>query len=1727
MKQLVVFIVGFLALSAMVGASHAGGTFISEQFNPYVNFFYWFGYSNTNIQFGSWSNCPDAWPSGNYPAITNSECLAPTANGNNAIANSGWDYNTHLNYPNIIYVDSSNTAIIKKPVNFTGATVIGQDNITFISKNGVYVASPTMNNTLEVLDNGNTKYVVIAGNLIFSSGSPSNSTFENGQLYEYAYVSSSTYNNHAGLYTNAINVPSENAYLVLAGIWNLTSYQQTPNDIANAIDNTAYISDAPVSASTLSVTGFSASNSTLDPGQYEIFNTVISGGIGPFTVNLINQSKNDAVVQSVTANSDGTISFKPILAGAPGNYIYFASVTDNGAIIPYSSNSPTNSIEVYSQPSVTFSLSPKSTYFGSNEVYTVYVAGGNGPFTVNLMLSGNVIPIQTNSMPSDGTNQFQFTANALGNNKYYVSVTDNGVSTPYTFNSAQASLLVAKTPTATDFTASNSSIDQQQYEVFKVTIKNGIGPFTVNLINYTNSNTVMQTVNIVSPSTATFNAFQANDIGAFTYFVSATDKGANTPYVFNSPTNTINVYTPLTVPPTQPSVTNSTLDQNQSAFITSKIIVPSNGAVPYKYTWMYSSDGGSSFAPANAQCVDGTATNSVSANKIVTCDFATSTSTPLGSYLFKLYVQDSATTPENAMSPTTQTILLNPPLIPANTPTTINGTIDQTQVATIKDTIPGVPGGSSPYFYQWLVEAPGQSSFTPSLASECSNVPPGVNISISALGSNVVCVFPTNTSTKFGTYSYELQLKDGASTPNVMVSKPTSVVLNRMPTAVIVPSNVLADNGQLETYNVIINYGQGSYNALLLNETLGNVVTPTTTANPVNIIGTHSGSGLITLPATYKGTSPNGFTPSYEVKATDIGTNTPFVFYSPVNTIAVNTTLIPSSPASTQNARLDENQIATVTSELPDTGTYPYSYQWFVAFEPGTYNSMHTVPLPSNSIWNVATPSQCAVPTGASQPINTIETCTFNSNNNLPFGTYFLKLQTTDGATTPQVQNSTATWIELNSTLTKANTPTTQNGVIDLTQVANVVGYMPTTGTYLYNYEWYVSLDNGPYYPAGSYPAYQAANSVVCINSSGASGVQPGTQVDCLFYTTAGTTLGNYSFELKVTDGANTPETTYSAPTKVKVDLPPIPVINSNVSISGVKVDTLTNATVQADSEVRVDQGQVVTLNSTLQPLILPAGTSPNVNTTGPYGGSFTYNTVWEVAFNALNGTSSTGLTWYPAKLGVCSTHSNPSQYSNSSQVAGNVVSCLFNTANVITTPYGFGTYFFQLQETDSANTPVTNTSMATIPIRVYPHPFTTLSSNTLYSSTPSNSFMYGNDILTQDFAFNGVSPFLYGWTLNNANANNVTINDPLINRQSTNTIMLPGVGSYNFNVVSIDIGTTVPFTLGLESNPISVFKNNTFGANTVTASYCDLLPSGTTKCFGVGQGGSYTAGYYDIMTLTFNGLRTINNQSQWSLYVNHAFYGSTNSVITWTGSSTGTPGPGAYNFTFTNGNSNYTTYSLNTTLLLSQLGTSTNQTSGSPSPPQINTGGGSPGPAVPGGNFKPVVLNVSNSTGTGYVVLNFTQHNTVSVVVGGKRFNITENFITPTTAGITINGRYSYDLSVGQVINVTADPSYLELLNISYIPIVQTIKLFIYSQPSSTPPATTTVPATSTVPTTTVPFTTIPTTTVSSNASTTSLAKKGVIHVPPIVPIGVTVVAAVIIGYVVSRSVTTRRKRA
>ncbi len=175
--------------------------------------------------------------------------------------------------------------------------------------------------------------------------------------------------------------------------------------------------------------------------------------------------------------------------------------------------------------------------------------------------------------------------------------------------------------------------------------------------------------------------------------------------------------------------------------------------------------------------------------------------------------------------------------------------------------------------------------------------------------------------------------------------------------------------------------------------------------------------------------------------------------------------------------------------------------------------------------------------------------------------------------------------------------------------------------------------------------------------------------------------------------------------------------------------------------------------------------------------------------------------------------------------------------------------------------------------------------------------------------------------------------------------------------------------------------------------------------------------------------------------------------------------------------------------------------------------------------NHTITINNTGNGTMAvnGYHFYNQSRDDSHTITINGKQVTITINFVSPTSAGISVNGA-AYTLTVGQMITVD-DPIYITLKALSYLPIKQGVDLDVFTLSPEQPVQTTTTTAPTTLSTTL--FTTTIAQTVPTS-STTIIASETPTQSPMLADaIGVLVVLVVIALVIYVYSQGRRRKSA
>ena len=248
------------------------------------------------------------------------------------------------------------------------------------------------------------------------------------------------------------------------------------------------------------------------------------------------------------------------------------------------------------------------------------------------------------------------------------------------------------TPHRATVSPSSVTMDVGQSQTFTASVFNITSPYTCKW--YLNGGTV--------GSNSLSYTFNALSVGSFSLYVNVTDSAGITKTVMsNGASVTVN---PALVAPAV-GVFSGVVDQGQSSRITSSIVT--TGTSPYSYQWLQRVPGSSSYS-----VISGAVSDSYS--------FDTSSSTTIGTWRFRLQVTDNtgATVNSNIVS-----VIVN--VAPAVSVSPSWGLLDVGQ----SETFSATPfGGSGSYTsYQWYVNGLAQSgatastySYSPGLASSFS-----------------------------------------------------------------------------------------------------------------------------------------------------------------------------------------------------------------------------------------------------------------------------------------------------------------------------------------------------------------------------------------------------------------------------------------------------------------------------------------------------------------------------------------------------------------------------------------------------------------------------------------------------------------------------------------------------------------------------------------------------------------------------------------------------------------------------------------------------------------------------------------------------------------------------------------------------------------------------------------------------------------------------------------------
>ena len=344
----------------------------------------------------------------------------------------------------------------------------------------------------------------------------------------------------------------------------------TAND--GTTTNTA--STAPAVVDTQPILSISPSNVLIDSGQYEAYIASVTGGSGPFNIELYNVTGRSQQGPNVDITLPGGSNEIVFEVSGIGSFAYNAIATDSGTTVPYTFNSASNTITVYNALQIiSFTSSNSVIDVGQLTNITTVISGGIAPYTYNFIITNSTSAIVGNELLSgitSNTASYIFKPANAGTYIIDVGVTDSASAPQSVYdpiNVRVGSPEIALTP-------SNTRLPSGGTETYTITIASntGIGPFTAELFNVTAGANTEVGGNVMIPVGGGSNSisFPIYNTGTYDFGAMVTDLGTGMPYVFGSTVNMITVISNA-VPPDNgvvlsvtPSSTSLTSGQSET-----------------------------------------------------------------------------------------------------------------------------------------------------------------------------------------------------------------------------------------------------------------------------------------------------------------------------------------------------------------------------------------------------------------------------------------------------------------------------------------------------------------------------------------------------------------------------------------------------------------------------------------------------------------------------------------------------------------------------------------------------------------------------------------------------------------------------------------------------------------------------------------------------------------------------------------------------------------------------------------------------------------------------------------------------------------------------------------------------------------------------------------------------------------------------------------------------------
>ena len=639
-----------------------------------------------------------------------------------------------------------------------------------------YCAVVTDNGVPEYTSASNAVEVVVGATLTAEISTPTSPAVDSGQSITltanttggaspytnyvwYSTLSSATAGTTCGLSGWVLVLSSElNAYST-ASLTSTTYYCYVVTDSTVPTPNTASSPADKVTVDPALSISAEPSSVVIDGGQNVTLSSTVTGGTGSFSWQWYNASGRIVGASGVGATAKYVAS-----SAGRGIYVIFSdSGTAPGATpVATATSSPTASVTVNSAPTITKPLAATVAIdAGQTYTYSVTATGGTGLLSYTWTTSGLTVVSGCTS-----TSVTCVVSGAAGDYTVSVLLKDQAQGTGGSYPSSSSALTVNAALTAPQVPAiSATTLDvNQRLTATGVIPSTGTSSYSWQWLVSINGGTYspMSQCAVNAGTGASGDAVEtcsivANTLTAgntYTFELRVTDSASTPESLASSHSLTLTVS--LALMAGIPTPTSVSIDSGQS--ITLKA-TPSGGSGTYTYRW-YSGSTSNTCTALGSPVPEATA--------------ATYSASPTTTTYYCYVVTDSATVPETQTSVGSLVVNVNSALTVPSAPTVSATAVNVNQAVSITVTLPST--GTPPYSWQWLVLI-GSDPY--SNATQCA-VNNGTGASA---GATETCSIVANTLTAGDTYTFELRVTDGATSPVTQTSAATSAVTVTTPSS--------------------------------------------------------------------------------------------------------------------------------------------------------------------------------------------------------------------------------------------------------------------------------------------------------------------------------------------------------------------------------------------------------------------------------------------------------------------------------------------------------------------------------------------------------------------------------------------------------------------------------------------------------------------------------------------------------------------------------------------------------------------------------------------------------------------------------------------------------------------------------------------------------------------------------------------------------------------------------